>query len=135
MSGKRSVRRFRVNAPYDDYPIAAPVLTLHWVGANDLGVLSEDGTPFPNGGEIDSHAVPAWPLRFRVGPLAPTTEFAVRLFGEADNVNDEKALDTVVGRIVDVDLDVDATGDGAITDADEPLEENPGGTPASARTN
>ncbi|MGI6494736.1 MAG: hypothetical protein ACOX5G_01370 [Kiritimatiellia bacterium] len=104
-----------------------PHITLHWAGVRELCLLHGDGTLFPNGGQIDSRAVPSWPLRFRVGPLAPTTEFVVRLFGEADNVTGEKAVDIVHGRVVDVDLDVDANHDGKIDDADEPLEVDPGG--------
>ena len=118
----------------DDYTLVHPVLTLHWAGANDLRLLREDGTSFPNGGQIDSRAVPSWPLRFRVEPLSPTPEFVVRLLGEADNVTGEKAVDTIHGRIVNADLDVDANYDDVINGADEPLEETPGGL-ACVRTN
>ncbi|MGI6496483.1 MAG: hypothetical protein ACOX5G_10440 [Kiritimatiellia bacterium] len=38
-----------------------------------------------------------------------------------------KAIDTIHGRIVNVDIDVDANHDGAINGADEPLEVDPGG--------
>ena len=50
-------------------------------GANDLCLFREDGSSFPNGGEIDSRAVASWPLRFRAGPLAPAAEFAARVLG------------------------------------------------------
>ncbi|HRU70310.1 MAG TPA: tetratricopeptide repeat protein [Kiritimatiellia bacterium] len=66
--------------------------------------------------------------------LAPATEFVVRLLGEEDNVTGEKAADTIHGRVVSVDLDVDADYNGVINDLDEPLEENPGGY-ACGRTN
>ena len=129
-----AIRWLRVNIPYDDYTLVHPVLTLHWAGANDLRLLREDGTLFANGGQIDSRAVPSWPLRFRVEPLSPTPEFVVRLLGEADNVTGEKAVDTIHGRIVNADLDVDANYDDVINGADEPLEETPGGL-ACVRTN
>jgi len=122
-----AIRWLRVNIPYDDYTLVHPVLTLHWAGANDLRLLREDGTLFANGGQIDSRAVPSWPIRFRAEPLAPTTECIVRVLGEADNVTGEKAVDTIHARVVNVDLDVDANHDGAITVADEPLEETAGG--------
>jgi hypothetical protein len=38
-----------------------------------------------------------------------------------------KSIDTIHGRIVNVDIDVDANHDGAINGADEPLEVDPGG--------
>ena len=122
-----SHRWLQVNIPYDDYGPVHPILTLHWAGANELQLWHENGTLFPNGGQIDSRTVLSWPLRFRVEPLSFTPEFVVRLMGEADNVTGEKAVDTIVGRIVNVDLDVDANYDGDIKEDDEPLEEDPGG--------
>jgi hypothetical protein len=122
-----AIRWLWVQIPYDDYGIVHPFLTLHCVDANALCLLHEAGTSFPNGGQIDSRAVPSWPIRFRAEPLAPTTECIVRVLGEADNVTGEKAADTIHGRVVNVDLDVEADGEPGVTDADEPLEEDPGG--------
>ena len=121
-----AIRWLWVQIPYDDYGIVHPILTLHCVDANALCLLNEAGASFPNGGQIDSRVVPSWPLRFRAAPLAPVAECIVRVLGEADS-SSEQATDTIRARVVDVDLDIDANHDGAITDDDEPLEETAGG--------
>jgi hypothetical protein len=122
-----AIRWLLVQIPYDDYGPVHPIMTLHCVDAHVLRLLNEDGTSFPNGGQIDSRIVPSWPIRFRAEPLAPVTECIVRVLGEADNVTGEKATDTIRARVVNVDLDVEADGQPGITDGDEPKEENPGG--------
>ena len=102
--------------------------TRHVIKLNPYHGLDEGGQLFSSGGEIDSRTVAAWPLRYSVAPLASVLEFAVRNLGEADTEEGrEKALDTIFGRIVNVDLDVDSNYDGEIDDDDEPLEMDPGG--------
>lgn len=55
-----------------------------------------------------------------------TASFKIYALGQEDDVG-EQAVDTIWGRIVNVDIDVDSDYDGDIDDADEPLEETPGG--------
>ena len=85
-----------------------------------------DGAIFKNGTTINARAV-AWPLDFTVEPQQPAVTFKIYAKGQVDNVKGEKAVDTIHGRVVNVDLDVEADGQPGITDDDEPEEVNPGG--------
>ena len=129
-------RWFRLNNPFDDdqrngrpsFPHGHPVnpdITLHWEAGNTLGLLDGQRT-FANGTNINAQTT-TWPLDFTVTPLLPAVTFKIYVKGQADNVTGEKAVDNIRGRVVNVDLDVDANYDNKIDVKDEPLEENPGG--------
>ncbi|NLC81299.1 MAG: hypothetical protein GX748_08955, partial [Lentisphaerae bacterium] len=130
------IRRLMLDDPYDDderngrpdFPYGKPVnpdITLHWDAGNSLALLG-GGNVFTGEITINAKSV-SWPLDYAVKAL--DSDFSFRIFarGQADNVTGEKAIDTIHGRIVNVDIDVDANHDGKIDNDDEPLEENPGG--------
>ena len=65
-------------------------------------------------------------LYFTVIPTMPALACKIYAKGQIDD-SGEKDVDTIHGRVVNVDLDVEADGKPCITDGDEPKEENPGG--------
>jgi hypothetical protein len=124
----------RLHDPFDDdqrndrprFPHGKPVhpdITLHWEAGNPLALLGGT-TVYTNKIEIDAGEVD-WPLDYAVIPRHSAISFAIAAEGQA--AEGGKAVDIVHGRVVDVDLDVDANHDGKIDDADEPLEVDPGG--------
>jgi hypothetical protein len=124
----------RLHDPFDDdqrngrprFPHGKPVhpdITLHWEAGNPLALLGGT-TVYTDKIEIDAGEVD-WPLDYAVIPRHSAISFAIAAEGQA--AEGGKAVDIVHGRIVNVDIDVDANYDGKIDDADEPLEENPGG--------
>ena len=128
------IRWLHLADPYDDdqrngrpkFPYGKPVnpdITLHWEAGNSLALLG-GGNVFT--GEIKINAkTTAWPLDYAVRVL--DSEFSFRIFARGQATGSGKALDTIHGRIVNVDLDVDANHDGKINETDERPEENPGG--------
>ncbi|MGI6496480.1 MAG: hypothetical protein ACOX5G_10425 [Kiritimatiellia bacterium] len=100
-----------------------PDITLHWEAGNSLALLGGT-TVYTDKIEIDAGEVD-WPLDYAVIPRHSAISFAIAAEGQA--AEGGKAVDIVHGRVVDVDLDVDANHDGKIDDADEPLEMDPGG--------
>ncbi|MGI6494607.1 MAG: hypothetical protein ACOX5G_00675 [Kiritimatiellia bacterium] len=128
------IRGIKLHDPFDEdqrngrprFPHGKPVhpdITLHWEAGNPLALLGGT-TVYTNKIEIDAREVD-WPLDYAVIPRHSAIPFAIAAEGQA--AEGGKAVDIVHGRIVDVDLDVDANHDGAITGADEPLEMDPGG--------
>ncbi|MGI6494614.1 MAG: hypothetical protein ACOX5G_00710 [Kiritimatiellia bacterium] len=128
------IRGIKLHDPFDDdqrndrprFPHGKPVhpdITLHWEAGNPLALLGGT-TVYTDKIEIDAGEVD-WPLDYAVIPRHSAISFAIAAEGQA--AEGGKAVDIVHGRVVDVDLDVDANHDGKIDDADEPLEVDPGG--------
>jgi hypothetical protein len=128
------IRGIKLHDPFDDdqrndrprFPHGKPVhpdITLHWEAGNPLALLGGT-TVYTDKIEIDAGEVD-WPLDYAVIPRHSAISFAIAAEGQA--AEGGKAVDIVHGRVVDVDLDVDANHDGKIDDDDEPPEENPGG--------
>ncbi|MGI6494603.1 MAG: tetratricopeptide repeat protein [Kiritimatiellia bacterium] len=128
------IRGIKLHDPFDDdqrndrprFPHGKPVhpdITLHWEAGNPLALLGGT-TVYTDKIEIDAGEVD-WPLDYAVIPRHSAISFAIAAEGQA--AEGGKAVDIVHGRIVDVDIDVDANYDGKIDDADEPLEVDPGG--------
>jgi hypothetical protein len=129
------VRHVVLNDPFDDderngrppFTYGSPVnptITLHWEANNDLGLV-HDKKAIKNGIRINARTV-ALPLDFNVHPLRIAHNFKIYTKGLADDDGVE-SVDTICGRVVNLDFDVDANYDGNIDELDEPLEENPGG--------
>ena len=138
-NGNDDKRWIELNSPYDDderelrpsFPYGRPVnpvITLNWEAANCLGLLRDGTAPVSTGWLLNAKTIPdsGWPLRFLVDSRQTAGSFIIFVEGQEDDVR-EKALDTIHGRIVNVDIDVDADYDGDIDDNDESLEETRGG--------
>jgi hypothetical protein len=115
-----------IQTPKDDSGLVRPDLKIEWQPADGSFRVWEGGTQWQSGRVIDSRQVASWPVRLRVEPLAAVSDLIIKVTGTADE-NGSKATDAIRGKIVNVDLDVDADNDGTIGDADDPLEETPGG--------
>ena len=87
--------------------------------------MVHDKKAIKNGIRINARTV-ALPLDFNVHPLRIARNFKIYTKGLADDDGVE-SVDTICGRVVNLDFDVDANYDGNIDELDEPLEENPGG--------
>jgi hypothetical protein len=129
------IRGVKLNDPFDDdernlrpnFPYGHPVnpdITLHWEAGNELGLARGDNA-VKNGTNINARTND-WPLDFTVIPKLPTLACKIYARGQIDDYG-EKAIDTIHGRVVNVDLDIDANYDGKIDELDEPLEEKQGG--------
>ncbi|NLL82774.1 MAG: hypothetical protein GX230_00860 [Lentisphaerae bacterium] len=128
------VRHVVLNDPFDDerngrppFTYGSPVnptITLHWEANNDLGLV-HDKKAIKNGIRINAKTV-ALPLDFSVHPLRMAHNFKIYTKGLADDDGVE-SVDTIRGRIVNLDLDIDANYDGKIDELDESLEETAGG--------
>ena len=110
-----------------------PDITLDWDVRETFLLVDSKGAPHSqpieaSGGEFKRKNMEG-ALKYTLAPLStnPVPKLSFRIYAEGQETPDGKALDTIRGRAVLVDLDIDANGDGAITDDDEPLEENPGG--------
>jgi hypothetical protein len=115
-----------IQTPKDDSGLVRPDLKIEWQPADGSFRVWEGGAQWQSGRVIDSRQVASWPVRLRVEPLAAVSDLIIKVTGTADE-NGSKATDAIRGKIVNVDLDVDADNDGTIGDADDPLEETPGG--------
>ena len=126
------IRHLLVQEPFDDTlkglgfgrPVD-PEITIGWSSRRTMGLLDPGGILHTDIFSLRKSARQAWPMELQVVPLAPELDFVARVEGQP--AEGGKAIDTIRGRIVNVDIDIDANGDGAIDDTDEPLETNPGG--------
>ena len=143
-NGVYDIRRILLWDPYDDdernkrpkFPYPAPVHpdnTLDWDAGDAFLLVDSKGAPHgqtiqATGREFKGKAeADALPYTLAPLPVNPVPKRSFRIYAEGQETQDGKALDTIRGRAVLVDLDMDADGDGAITDADEPPEEDTGG--------
>lgn len=115
-----------VQAPKDDCQLVRPDFKIEWMPAGNVFRVWEGETLWQSGRVINPQQVQSWPIRLRIEPLEATSDLVVKLTGEADEKGG-KSVDAIRGCIANVDLDVDANNDGAIGEADDPLEEEPGG--------
>ena len=129
--------------PYDDdvrngrpdFPYPAPVspnITLDWDAKKSFLLLdskknAHSQTIHAYGSDFKSKGIDG-ALRYSLVPVTnPVALLSTRIYTEGQITESGKAIDTIHGRLVLVDLDVDANYDGEIDDDDEPLEMDPGG--------
>jgi hypothetical protein len=136
-SDTNNTRRVLINSPFDDDgrhgrpgcnfgSAASPRITLRWTPMDCLQLTNRYDGVIPNGWSVDADDVGGWPLGFYVDPQKWKNDFVISC-EEWNGGNGDVAMDSIHGRIVDVDLDVDANYDGIIDEEDEPLEETQGG--------
>ncbi|MBR4613445.1 MAG: SGNH/GDSL hydrolase family protein, partial [Kiritimatiellae bacterium] len=136
-SDTNNTRRVLINSPFDDDgrhgrpgcnfgSAASPRITLRWTPMDCLQLTNRYDGVIPNGWSVDADDVGGWPLGFYVDPQKWKNDFVISC-EEWNGGNGDVAMDSIHGRIVDVDLDVDANYDGIINEDDEPLEETQGG--------
>lgn len=131
MTAKRSMmtdtRFFAILAAMtqDDFGLVSGWMTLECWPTDGVRFLKEDGTTALWHGASVSYS--ETPLTLYVDPVPEKAgPFTVTLKGDMDDAFN-RPTDYLTGRAVLLDLDVDADNDGAIGEADDPLEENPGG--------
>ena len=123
--------RTRKDIPFG-HPVD-PLVSFGWSSRGAMSLLGDDGVLRTDTFSLRKSARKTWPMPLQVIPTAPELDFVARMEGQ--QAEGGKAIDTLHGRIVNIDIDIDADGDGNITDADEPLEVNPGGFVAVGTNN
>ena len=112
-----------VRSPKDDLSLVPGRMTLECWPADIVRFLREDGvTALWSEATISDSETP---LTLYVDPQK-VGPFRVTLLGPSDDKSN-RPTDYLFGKAVLVDLDVDADSNGAINEADDPLEETPGG--------
>ena len=138
------IRHILLWDPYDDdernkrphFPYPAPVkpdITLDWDAKETFLLVDSGGAPHSQtikatGSEFKGKTRED-ALKYTLAQLPTNSvpKLSFRIYAEGQATPGGKALDNIRGRAVLVDLDVEADGNPGITDADEPLEEDPGG--------
>jgi len=109
----------------DDFGLVSGWMTFECWPTDGVRFLKEDGTTALWHGASVSYS--KTPLTLYVDPVPEKAgPFTVTLKGDMDDAFN-RPTDYLTGRAVLLDLDVDADNNGAINEADDPLEENPGG--------
>ncbi|MBR3085303.1 MAG: tetratricopeptide repeat protein [Kiritimatiellae bacterium] len=135
-NGSGDIRNVLLKSPYDDDERqgrpgfahgsrVSPTVTLEWSPVNSVSLLRDGTTSIPSGWSVNAEDVSRWPISFTTVPQVTSGEFTVSCEGQYTGWG--KALDRIHGRFVNVDLDIDANCDGAITDDDEAIEVSKGG--------
>ena len=109
----------------DDFGLVSGWMTLECWPTDGVRFLKEDGaTALWHGASVSYSETP---LTLYVDPVPEKAgPFTVTLKGDMDDAFN-RPTDYLTGRAVLLDLDVDADNNGAINDADDLLEETPGG--------
>ncbi len=109
----------------DDFSLVSGWMTLECWPTDAVRFLKEDGaTALWHGASVSYSETP---LTLYVDPVPEKAgPFTVTLKGDMDDAFN-RPTDYLTGRAVLLDLDVDADNNGAIGEADDPLEEAPGG--------